>query len=306
MTGKELMLALIGAGIVGGAAGAAASFVLAPKTEAIAASTSPDVLYRLKATEDELARTTAALSESRNSINGLMERLTAAEMKAARSATETASATPAGRKLRVNRGARALGAKGEPMELGAGAFEAVELGDFDFDIGGEGAEQVAVEIGKALDGAMHTFDVGGNGELGAFRAGLSLRKLPEEERWQKAKDDLALTWNQVEDLKQAFAARDEAMKGATTVEKKSGPNGGSITIQRPDPAKSAHAEAAYHDRVNATLNDEQKKGWSAKGYDRAFGKSPFGGAGGSMVMAIDVSAEKHGEAPKDAAKDATK
>lgn len=299
MTGKELMLVLIGAGIVGGAAGAAASLASVPKADAVAPAASSDVLYRLKTTEDALARSQVALDESRKSINELMERVTAAEMKAAKAASETAAAPVPGRTMRINRSLPVLGAKGEPGELAAGAFEA-------FGVGGEGGPQVAVELGKALDGAFQTIEVSGAGGLEAFRSGLALRKLPEEERWQKAKDELGLTWNQVEDLKKAFADRDEAMKGATTVEKKTGPNGGSITIQRPDPAKSAHAEADYHDRVNATLNEEQKKNWSAKGYDRAFGQSPFGGMGGGMVMAIDVKTDKHGEAPSDAPKDAPK
>jgi hypothetical protein len=134
------------------------------------------------------------------------------------------------------------------------------------------------------------------GDLGSFGAGMELRKLPETERWQKAKDDLGLTWNQVEDLKKAVADRDAAIKDSANVEKKTGPNGGTITISRSDPAKVAHAQADYHDRVNQTLNDEQKKNWQAKGYDHAFGK---GGLGGAMVMTVSSTIDKSGDAPKD-------
>ena len=101
-------------------------------------------------------------------------------------------------------------------------------------------------------------------------------------------------------MKKAITDRDTAMKDAMTKETKTGPNGGTLTIQRPDPAKSAHAAAAYHDRVNATLSEPQKKDWNSKGYDNAFGSAPFGG--GSVMMAIDINKESSGDAPKDAPK----
>lgn len=290
MTGKELALTLVGAAVVGGAAGFAASYAPAPKEQAPALA--PEVDARLKAADEELARTRAALAEAKKSLGELTERVTAAEIKAARQATDATADTSVprtnGRRVRV------ADAK---VPIAHGDAETA-LGDFQF---GDAGGAIAVELDKALDGLNGQLgDVAG--QIGAFRAGLDLRKLPEADRWAKAKEDLGLSWNEVEDLKKAVADRDAAMKDAMTKETKTGPNGGTITIQRPDAGKLAHADADYHDKLNATLGAERKKAWQSKGYDHAFGSSPFGGAGANVVMAIDVQTDKQGEAPKDAPK----
>lgn len=293
MTGKEIALTLVGAALVGGAAGFAAS--VAPSQKESATPLAPEVAARLEAADTELAKSRAALAEASKSIAELSERVTAAELRAAKHAAEVA-AQP--RKVPVTRGVRMGGhaassgeapAEGEVMF--GGALEGIDLGD-----GG----QIALDLGSALEGSLGDASV--PAEFTALRAGLGLRKLPEADRWTKAKDDLGLTWNQVEDLKKAVADRDAAVKDAMTKETKTGPNGGTITIQRPDSGKLAHAEANYHDKLNATLDEGQRKNWRDKGYDHAFGSSPFGGAGANVVMAIDVRSEKDGEKPKDAQK----
>jgi hypothetical protein len=296
MTGKELMLALVGAGLVGGGAGAAASFATAPKPPTQDVAAESRLAERLQAAETQLAEAKASLEASRKSVNELTERVTAAEMKSAKRDAELAAAPAPSPDKRPGRGFKiARGGKADEKAAAdmAGEF-ATALGAIDIDgLTGD----VGVEIGKALEGV----DLGGAAEqFAALRSGLELRRLPEDKRWEKAKDDLGLTWNQVEDLKKAVADRDAAMKAATVSEKKTGPNGGAITIMRPDAGKAAHAQADYHDKLNGTLSEDQRKGWTGKGYDGAFGQGGLG-MGGSMVMTVGVSAdkvEKTGEAPK--------
>jgi len=243
----------------------------------------PELLYRLKSAEDALAKTTTALEDSRKTVNELSERVAAAEIKSSKPAGGAPVA--AGRAMRVGRH-RAAGA-----DANAADAPQVEVEGLDDD--------VAVQLGSALSGIGDQLGAV-SGDLSGFQAGFALRKLPEADRWQKAKDDLGLTWNQVEDLKKAVAARDEAMKNAMTTDKvnKTDGSGGTFTIQRSDAGKAAHAEADYHDRVNATLDEQQKKNWSSKGYDHAFGASPFGGLSATMAISIDTSSDKKDAAPK--------
>jgi hypothetical protein len=291
MTGKELVLALVGAGIVGGGAGIAATALTAPKPEASSAGANAELLDRLKSIETQLAEAKKAADESRRTMLEVENRVTKAEIQASQQAANAASsgtaAPVAGTTFRVGRhGTQAAPAQGGAIEFGGEGFQ---------DLG----EAIAINLGEQLG------NLGGelgdvSGQLEALQNGMKLRQLPEAERWQKATDELGLSASQVDELKRAVTDRDTAMKDAMTKETKTGPNGGTLTIQRPDPAKSAHAEAAYHDRVNSTLSEQQKKDWSSKGYDNAFGSAPFGR---SVMMAIDIDAEsKPGVAPKDAPK----
>jgi gas vesicle protein len=285
MTGKELMIGLVVAGLVGAAAGAATGIAVAPKEKP--PEQTSDVADRLKSAEDALARTKTELAESRKAMAELQERVTKTEIAAAKAASAPAPTFAGGpRIVRAGRhgGVVQTTPDGKDGDSALGAIDVQTLG-----------EAVGPEINVALDGLKD--QLGSlHADLGSFGAGMELRKLPEAERWQKAKDDLNLTWNQVEDLKKAVADREAAIKDAANVEKKNGPNGGTITISRPDPAKLAHAQADYHDRVNQTLNDEQKKSWQSKGYDHAFGSGGFGGA---MVMTVSSTIDKSGDAGKD-------
>src|SRR5437762_10133739 len=66
--------------------------------------------------------------------------------------------------------------------------------------GEEFGGQLATELGKALEGVNLGEGLPMAEGLDQLKASLALRKLPEDQRWQKAKDDLGLSWNQVEDL----------------------------------------------------------------------------------------------------------
>ena len=164
MTGKELTMALLGAAVVGGAAGAAASIVAAPKAEPAAAEPSPEIACRLKSAEDELAKTQLALDDSKRSINELTERVTVSELKAARASGGVSAAPATGRTIRAGRGAHAAPGDVQVEGLGPDTFE---LGD----AGGD----MAIELGNALEGLKG--EIGGLGvELGSLQAGMELRK----------------------------------------------------------------------------------------------------------------------------------
>ena len=292
MTGKELVLAFAGAGIVGGGAGIAANVAMAPKAEAPAAP-SAELLDRIESLETQLAQAKKSAEESRRTLLEVQDRVTKAEIKASQPAAEFATGTGSSPEKPVRIGRHVM-----KTDAGVSAAQGgIEIGGAEL---GDLGEAIAVNLGDEL--AKLNVDAGElGGQLASLQNGFKLRALPEADRWQKAKDELGLTWNQVEDLKKAVTDRDAAMKDAMTKETKAGPNGGTITIQRPDPGKAAHAEAAYHDRVNATLNEQQKKDWGSKGYDHAFGSSPL--SGGSMTMAISVGGDpKTDDAPKDAQK----
>jgi len=285
MNGKELALTLLGAGLVGGAAGLAASSWNAP-SDAPSAALAADAAARLERVEDALARTNAAFDDLKKSNALVQERLTSTEIKAARDAAEAGvAAAPGARPARPGRrirlGDAAAGGTGD--DAGPQTATGPDVMD-----GLPGS--AAIDLGVVLDGdAMPA-------EFGSFRKAMELRKLPEDQRWRKAKDDLGLTWNQVEDLKKAVAARDAAMKDAMVTEKSETGNGGAFSFSRPDPGKSAHAQADYHDAVAKSLDENQKKSWKDKGYESAFGGSPFGGVG-SVMMAIDVRGDGRGDAP---------
>lgn len=297
MTGRELVLVILGAGLAGGASGVAVNLAMTPKEPPVA-QVPPEVVERLKSAEAALAAARSEAEASHKRVTELQERVTVAEMKLAREPRgelvagrdRSGAKVPLTGRVRVNRGDGTA-----DSETGEHPFE-INLGEMGVAI----SDDLGAEVAKA---------VGDNGlagatlppELAAFQQGLALRKLPEADRWQKAKDDLGISWNAVEDLKRAISERDAAMKDAITTEKRTGPNGGQITIQRPDPAKAAHAQADYHDKVARALNEDQRKTWQNKGYENAFGSGPFGGTG-TVMMAIDVSTDKHDDAGKDATK----
>src|SRR5262245_50671721 len=204
MTGKELVLALVGAGVVGGGAGVAASLATAPKPEAPPAAASAEILDRIKVLEGQLAQARTSAEESRRTVLEMQDRVAKAEFAVARQAPagDAAAAAPGAKSVRVGRHA---------MHAADGSQQAAGVVVDDGDLGG----QIAIDLGDQLD--KLNVDLGDlNGQLDAFRNGLKLRQLPEADRWQKAKDDLGLAWNQVEDLKKAVADRDAAMKDAMT------------------------------------------------------------------------------------------
>ena len=144
---------------------------------------------------------------------------------------------------------------------------------------GEGAKL------KLMDGAVMEL----SSALQGLTAGLELRKLPEEERWEKAREDLGLTQNQIDEIRAATDARDEALEASMTVTHSEDGGGGRYTIKNLDPSKAKEANDAYRRRVENSLNEDQRTAWREKGYDRAFGKRGMGGFGAASGSVITIS-----------------
>ncbi len=276
MTGKEVVLVFAGAALIGGIAGVGGAIVASERVRADVASAAaaPDVDARFDKLEADLKKHREELATAQESLADAKERLVDAEGKLARAAAEkaeddaTASAdADAGKEPGVRLRRRAM----------SGVF----------------GEQRTVDL--RLGGAMPTFELGDlarkefEEHFAGVREGAKLRQLPEADRWDKAKDDLGLSWNQVEALKSAIAERDALMDESMKVEADAAArDGASITIRRLDPAKAQEAQTRYDGKVKDTLNEEQRKRWRTGGWQHAFGRSPgFASTVGVQVLTID-------------------
>ncbi len=102
-----------------------------------------------------------------------------------------------------------------------------------------------------------------------FKKSMELRALPEDERWQRAEDELGLTTVQVDEIRAAKTDFDAAMKEAITEETKTTDGGFSSTFRRIDGQKMRAARTAFDDRVANTLTSEQKDAWNNDGWKGA-------------------------------------
>jgi hypothetical protein len=296
MTGKELLLVLAGTAVAAGGAGVAAAVVMGGAPDDGADRTAR-ILDRLDELDRSLDGTRTALDQNREAIDELGDRISSVELQTV------------GRPGRVDvrHGTAAIAPDGSAPEEGAfhvstgesGGLEGVELpeGARRFFEGQAGQEAMKVAMKKlegglaGLGGAIATSDgtmLELSGALKGLAESFELRKLPEEERWEKARTDLGLTQNQIDELQAASDERDEALESAMKIERsETSEGGGHLTVKTLDSAKAKEAQDAYRRRVDNNLNDEQRKGWREKGYDRAFGKSGMGG--GNAVIAISTS-----------------
>lgn len=239
--------------------------------------------------ESRLAATLDELKESRTELADLKDRVSAAELAArdVQQAFKDAGGTLDGESPRPGRARRTASITGpDGKELPVGTRR-IRLGDgekggFSFSTGGEdgegdvemvlGSPEIQGELTKAMQGITNSF---------------RLRGMPEEKRWEKAREELGLNDGQIETLKQAVAARDAAMKDSMKIEQESnGTDGSRITIRGMDPEKAQVANKAYEDKVNETLDENQRKGWNEKGYSHAFGRGPMGG--NAIMIATDM------------------
>jgi len=117
-----------------------------------------------------------------------------------------------------------------------------------------------------------------NGHLKGLTKSFELRRLPEEERWAKARDEVGLTRVQEDEIRAALAERDQAIEESMNVERDEDDGNTRISIRSMDFAKTSAANEAYRKRVDNTLNDNQKKSWRESGYDNAFGRGAMGSA----------------------------
>ncbi len=284
MTGKELVLLLVGSAAAAGAGGVGAARLIndGPANDAGQSA----LLARLDELGASLEATNGILTESRDEIGALRGRMEAVELRL-NGARAAALTTASGR--------RHVAA---PARRGATTLRSGEDGVLDLTTAGEGG--VPVQLEKALaglaeslgehagGGMIGTMIEGGgslrvlNGELGGTLAGLrrsfALRRLPEEERWEKAREDVGLNDVQIDEIRSALVERDAAIERAMVVARDESDGNAGISVRRLDFAKTREADQAYRKRVDNTLNDQQKKAWNDGGYDRAFGNSATGTA----------------------------
>jgi hypothetical protein len=271
MTGKDLILVVLVAGVAGAAAGIGATVAnpqAAPEMPA-------ELVARLDRIETALARAGEEQKAAKDANATLAEKVTGLQMDLGNlrqtvdtKAPETADESAAPAEIRRGRAARrvVLG-DGKPVQIEGGNMV----------LGGPGGEfqftqelpQVSEEIAKRMK---------------AVSAGTRLRMLPEAERWRKAQDDLHLSDAQVDTIKRAIADRDAALKEAMQVETTNDNGNTRLTFRRMDPAKAATANQDYEKRVTDTLDADQEKTWKENGYDHA-----FGGGGGVSTIVLSAS-----------------
>jgi hypothetical protein len=220
------------------------------------------------ATATSSVEPSAASPSSRDRDGGeIRDRLAALEGNLAASAAETTRLREA---LEAERKASAsLREKVEAGGSGAGQFGGPGRLPF-------GGSPLEGEAGAALQSLSLALPE-------RLRKSGELRRLPEEERWAKARSALGLTGYQEEELKAAIRERNEAMKEATKIvasesTSEDGSASHSVTIAMPDVGKMGEARKKYDDRVSQALNADQKKGWREEGYEGALG----GGGGASF------------------------
>lgn len=218
-------------------------------------------------------------AETRRSLADLLNRVEGLEANLRMANEETARLRDA---LEVERkdGAAAREKLAALEEAGAAAANAFPGRAFRLGQPGEAQPQVAL---AALSGNLPE----------RFRRMQELRSLPEEERWQKAREALGLTLYQEEELKAASKEHAESHREAmkiTTQETKSayGTSTQAISIAMPDMEKMREARKRYDDRVSQALNAEQAKKWREEGYEGALG------AGGGGFFSTATRLEVHG------------
>lgn len=282
MTGKELLIILGGATVLGGGAGAAAVLLTpAPIAPAPAPASVADAKLqaRLEDLDKEVRASRAALDEVRASVVAMTGRV---EEWVSRSVPRSPDAGEDHPGVLV---------RDRTWEDEDGVLvDGVKAG---IDVSQNSLEGARLKF-RLQDAGIHS-TIGGE-----IVSGLRLRMLPEEERWAKAKDELGLDDSQIQSIKDAAAERDRAIEDALVTENVSvGGDGGEITVRKLDPERAADANRAYRERVNGNLTADQQKTWKEKGYDHAFGRTPMGshGEGGSSVMTLTIQSDQNTTIP---------
>jgi hypothetical protein len=292
MTGKELLLVLAGTAAAAGAGGIGAAAIVADAP----ADTGPDtaVLEQLDKLQDSLDGTNRIMSESRDEIAGLKRRIDSVEhglrgVKPARATSTGRARVDATRHAGAERtghgeagsGALTFSTSDDELQAVAGEQLKVALGKLKEQLsGGEGSPL----IGSVMGADGEPLQVATlRGRLVGLQKGFELRRLPEEERWAKAREDVGLTNVQEDEIKSALAERDQAIEESMQIERDEENENGRISIRHMDFEKTRAANEAYRKRVDNTLNDEQKKSWRENGYDNAFGK---GASGSATVISV--------------------
>lgn len=287
MQAKDFTVMAAIAIVAGATAGIAGGMIRGADTSEADANAA--LTAQLDKIESRLAATLDELKESRTELADLKDRVSAAEIAArdVQQAFKDGGGVLDGespRPGRARRTASITGPDGKELPVGARRIQLGngEKGGFTFSTGGNGEDgnvemvlgspEIRGELTKAMQGITNSF---------------RLRGMPEDKRWEKAREELGLNDGQIDALKQAVAARDAAMKDSMRIEQESnGTDGSRITIRGMDPEKAQVANKAYEDKVNETLDESQRKGWNEKGYSHAFGRGPMGGS--AIMIATDM------------------
>ena len=287
MNGKELGLVVVGAVLFGGGAGALAAHLVGSGPAAV----SDDTRFgdRVERLENALSDTRVELKKSQRARDHLEERLTKSELRLSGVLNDRGT------------GARnSVGAAGSgPEDAGdAGVAHAARTRQVD-------TEQRKAELGmraKVLRSSITHLSTDFAAKMKKYKLAAKLRALPEDERWEKAREEMYLTDGQVTELQSAIAERDHLLKAARKQTEIELPDGNKFTTTTVDPTQMKTAQKAFSDRVDGVLNSDQKTAWSDKGYDQAFGnrrgartmmittsgKSSTPGGGGGASISIGV------------------
>jgi hypothetical protein len=283
MTGKELLLVLVGAATAAGAGGVAAATLMNDAPAGDGDSTA--LLERLDKLGTSLDDTNEILAESRDEIGGLRTRIEAVElgMHGSRGAPTT-----------TDSGRRRVGS----MHLGSTRVEEVGDGEeVEFASSFAGTEEeMQAHMDKAMKALGEKLQTGGGSprlgtlfsedvrlegltsSLSGLTKSFELRRLPENERWDRAREEVGLTDMQVEEIQAAIEERDKAIDESMVIEREEEDGASRFSVRRMDLDKTREANEAYRKRVDNTLNDDQKKAWKDNGYENAFGRGAMGTA----------------------------
>lgn len=311
MNGKELMLVLGGAIVLGG--GAALAGLSLARSDAPTTPTVDTAAMdaRMESIERSQARTAKSLERLSGTVDRLAQQVHQANVNATKAnqaaekavAASTDGAGPGHGGMRFLGGPESLkdlspeqraAAEAKMAELKErfGGLAAGGMGPGVHVLNGEDLPEGVKDILTGLEdgilnGSGMNLPEAATSALGGMLKGFELRRLPEAERWQKAREDLNLTSYQEDELKAANTALDADMKDAMVRETRDTKNGGKLTIARTDPTKMLAARKRYDERVDNALDTDQRKKWRENGYSNAFGKSPAGG-GISVISSIET------------------
>ena len=297
MTRNELLLVLVGAATAAAAGGLAATTIMNGAPADSGAQTA--LLERLDKLNEGIADTNSILEANSREISGLRGRMEAVEAGLHPSRSNPL-VTKSGRRHVSRSGSAAIEETGDgpPVDVGS-SFEGagdemqaqmqealkglkMRLGD------GSGAVQIGSIIGE--DGRM----AGLTGAFAGLQRSFELRALPEAERWDKAREEVGLNDVQVDEIKAALEARDKTIDESMVIERDENDGKSRISVRRMDFAKTREANDAYKERIHNVLNDEQKKSWTEKGYENAFGRGAMGSA---TVISIGTMTNDANDAP---------
>jgi uncharacterized coiled-coil protein SlyX len=112
----------------------------------------------------------------------------------------------------------------------------------------------------------------------------ALAGLNEEDRWTKARDEVGLSAQQEETLKEAIATYRNDLRAALEDKEVTNRDGtASVRLRIPDPEKARDARRAYADRTAGLLSEDQATKWNDKGFAGTLG-APTGDTTTTQVI----------------------